>query len=178
MRFFAPGLEECEGLVVVDLLRRAGVEVCIAAVGRNAEVTGSHKIAVRADCIAGRAADDWDAVFLPGGIPGTPNLKASHIVRSAVLTAAENGRIVAAICAAPSILGDWGLLRGRRATCYPGMEDESWGAEMVDADAVRDGNILTGRALGAAIPFALELVEMLMGKPAADKLKEGIVYRG
>ena len=155
---FAPGLEECEGLVSVDLLRRAGIDVTIAAVLTEAECS------------------DFDALLLPGGMPGTENLFENEIVRALACDYAEAGRIVAAICAAPTVLGRLGLLKNKRATCYPGCEDRLFAAEVLDADVVRDGNVITGRALGAAIPFALEVIAALEGAERAEKVKSSIVY--
>ena len=119
---------------------------------------------------------DFDALLLPGGMPGTENLFENEIVRALACDYAEAGRIVAAICAAPTVLGRLGLLKSRRATCYPGCEDRLFAAEHVDADTVRDGNIITGRALGAAIPFALEVIAALEGQEAAQNVKSSIVY--
>ena len=174
---FAPGLEECEGLVSVDLLRRAGAEVTIAAVRDNPRIVGAHGIAIECDALLeGVDPAAFDAVLLPGGMPGTENLFESEIVRALVCDYAAAGRIVAAICAAPTVLGRLGLLKTRRATCYPGCEDHLFAAEVVDADTVRDGNIITGRALGAAVPFALEVIAALEGTEKAQAVKSSIVY--
>ena len=175
--FFAPGQEECEGLLCVDLLRRAGVEVQVCAVNDDRTVTCSHGTRLVCDALAADADATADAVILPGGIPGTPNLAASEAVCETVRAFHAAGKLVAAICAAPTVLGGLGLLQGRRATCYPGCEGDLGGAEAVDADAVRDGNIITGRALGAAIPFALEIIAYLEGDERAEKIRNAIVYR-
>ena len=176
--FFAPGLEECEGLLCVDILRRAGVEVTIAAVGGEKIVKSARQISVVADALAEELDYTvFDACILPGGIPGVPNLKADATVRRVCWDFAAEGKVVAAICAAPSVLAQYGLLAGRRATCYPGFENRCTGAHMVDADVVTDGPITTGRALGAAIPFALELVRLLTDEQTAARTAEEIVYR-
>ena len=175
--FFAPGLEECEGLVTVDLLRRAGVEVQICAVSNDRTIAGAHGIRIVCDALASDADRTADAVILPGGIPGTPNLAASRTVCDLVREFDASGRLVAAICAAPTVLGGLGLLEGRRATCYPGCEDGLGGAEYIDAETVCDGNIITGSGLGAAIPFALELIAYLEGPDIAEKKRRSIVYR-
>ena len=175
--FFAPGLEECEGLVTVDLLRRAGVEVQICAVSNDRTIAGAHGIRIVCDALASDADRTADAVILPGGIPGTPNLAASKTVCDLVREFDASGRLVAAICAAPTVLGGLGLLEGRRATCYPGCEDGLGGAEYIDAETVCDGNIITGSGLGAAIPFALELIAYLEGPDIAEKKRRSIVYR-
>ena len=174
---FAPGLEECEGLVSVDLLRRAGVDVTIAAVSEKRRIVGAHGIQIDCDALLTEVDySAYDALLLPGGMPGTENLFEDEIVRALACDYAEAGRIVAAICAAPTVIGRLGLLKSRRATCYPGCEDRLFAAEHVDADTVRDGNIITGRALGAAIPFALEVIAALEGNDAAQTVKSSIVY--
>ena len=176
--FFAPGLEECEGLLCVDILRRAGVEVTIAAVGGEKIVRSARQISVVADALAEELDYTvFDACILPGGIPGVPNLKADATVRRVCRDFAAEGKVVAAICAAPSVLAQYGLLAGRRATCYPGFENRCTGAHMVDADVVTDGPITTGRALGAAMAFALELVRLLTDEQTAARTAEEIVWR-
>ena len=166
--FFAPGLEGCEGLLCVDLLRRSGVEVTIAAVGGEKIVKSARSISVVAD-----------AAILPGGIPGVDNLKADATVRKVCTEFAAAGKVVAAICAAPSVLAAFGILQGKKATVYPGMEDKltAAGAEYTGLPITLDGNIITGEALGAAIPFALALASRLSGQQASNAVKQGIVYR-
>ena len=173
--FFAPGLEECEGLLCVDLLRRSGVEVTIAAVGGEKVVKSARSISVVADALA----EELDAAILPGGIPGVDNLKADATVRKVCTEFAAAGKVVAAICAAPSVLAAFGILQGKKATVYPGMEDKltAAGAEYTGLPITLDGNIITGEALGAAIPFALALASRLAGQQASNAVKQGIVYR-
>lgn len=176
--YFAPGLEECEGLVTVDLLRRAGVEVTIAAVSPSTEITGAHGICVRCDALADSLdAGAYDAVILPGGMPGTENLYESETVRDALRRFDAEGRLIAAICAAPTVPGRLGMLAGRRATCYPGCEDQLSGAEHVECEVVTDGHFITGSGLGAAIPFALAIIAALEGEETAARVKQSIVYR-
>lgn len=182
--FFAPGLEECEGLLCVDILRRAGVEVTIAAVHGSHVVASARGINVVADALAGELAGEqrygeFDAVILPGGLPGVDNLKADPVVRRTCQDFAAAGKIVAAICAAPTALAEFGVLAGKKATVYPGMEGAltAAGAEATGLPLTVDGNIVTGEALGAAIPFALALARMLAGPEAADKVRKGIVYQ-
>ena len=177
--FFAPGLEECEGLLCVDILRRAGVEVTIAAVGGEKIVKSARQISVVADALAEELDYTvFDACILPGGIPGVPNLKADATVRRVCRDFAAEGKVVAAICAAPTVLAELGLLEGRRATCYPGMEPEMRGAVMQNAGVVRDGNFITGRAAGSAFAFGLALVEALCGAETAARIAAQVVWNG
>ena len=176
--FFAPGLEECEGLLCVDLLRRSGVEVTIAAVGGEKIVKSARSISVVADALAEELDySAFDAAILPGGIPGVDNLKADATVRKVCTEFAAAGKVVAAICAAPSVLAAFGILQGKKATVYPGMEDKLIAAEYTGLPITLDGNIITGEALGAAIPFALALASRLAGQQASNAVKQGIVYR-
>lgn len=176
--FLAPGLEECEGLIVVDILRRAGVEVATASITDSLSVTSAHNITLQADVLAADA--DYgaaDMVVLPGGLPGTKNLAACQLVKDQCRAfAADAAKWVAAICAAPSVLGGLGLLQGKAATSHPGFEDKLYCAEVTHAEFTRDGNIITGRGLGAAIPFALELAAVLEGREKADAIRAAICY--
>ena len=167
---FAEGLEECEGLITLDILRRAGLETYTVSVEDAHPVTCDRTLPEL-------LAAPPELVVLPGGMPGTTNLAKSPAVETLVRRTLEHGGRAAAICAAPSVLAQYGLLTGRRATCYPGFEDKCPGAQMVDADVVTDGPITTGRALGAAIPFALELVRLLTDEQTAARTAEEIVYR-
>ena len=176
--FFAPGLEECEGLLCVDILRRAGVEVTIAAVGGEKIVKSARQISVVADALAEELDYTvFDACILPGGIPGTPNLAANKTVTDTCVSFAKSGKKVAAICAAPSVLASLGLLEGRKATAHAGFQDKLAGAEVLDTEVVVDGNITTSYGLGGAIPFALELVRQLAGQAEADRIQNAIAYR-
>ena len=171
------GFEEAEAIVPCDLLRRAGVEVRLAGIG-GTDIPGSHGIPVHADCAAEAAElTKADMLILPGGLGGVRSIRGCEPVLRAAREMAQAGKWVAAICAAPTVLAELGLLEGRRATCYPGFEDRCAGAQMVDADVVTDGQITTGRALGAAIPFALELVRLLTDEQTAARTAEEIVYR-
>lgn len=173
--FLAEGFEEIEALTVVDLLRRAGIRVETASVMNRRGVLGAHDVVVRADIMAEDADyNSADMVVLPGGGVGTMNLGKSSIVKKQCMAFAEKKQL-AAICAAPTVLAALGLLEGKKATCYPGMEGEMKGALMQDQPAVVDGNIITGRAPGAAIPFALELIRQLLGEEAMEEVKAGIV---
>ena len=178
--FFAEGTEECEALLVVDLLRRARVEVIVASAMGRRELVSSHKIHLTADALAEELDYvAFDACILPGGIPGVPNLKADATVRSVCRDFAAQGKLVAAICAAPTALAEFGVLNGKKATVYPGMDAALTvaGASYTGLPLTIDGNIVTGEALGAAIPFALALARILAGAEAANKVKSAIVYQ-
>ena len=173
----ANGYEEVEMLTVVDLLRRAGMTCDIISVSGEKELTSSHKVTVIADLLYEEADfDSYDALAIPGGMPGTTNLGAHAGVCEQLKKAYADGRMIAAICAAPTVFGKLGLLEGKKAICYPGMEDQLTGAEVTYEPAVRDGNIITSRGMGTAIDFALKLVEILYDKTEANGLAESIIY--
>ncbi|MBQ8915528.1 MAG: DJ-1/PfpI family protein [Clostridia bacterium] len=174
--FLAEGFEEVEALTPVDLMRRAGIEVTTVGVGGE-YVTGAHGITVKADICEGCAdpeCEDLEMVVLPGGMPGTLNLKASEKVNAFIDAAIDRGAYVAAICAAPSILGEKGLLEGKMATCYPGFEDKLRGAMTFDVGVIAAGNIITARAAGSALDFAAELIGALKGEDAAEEILDQI----
>ena len=172
--FLADGFEEIEALATVDILRRADIKTLTVGIGTKAP-TGTHGIKVEADITEAEAtANGLDGVVLPGGLPGAWNLKASGKVEELTRYCNENGKLVSAICAAPSVLGDWGLLSGKKAICYPGFEDKLTGAEIIDAPAVLDGMTVTGKGAGAAIEFALQIVAVLKGEAEAEKIKEAM----
>ena len=176
--FFADGTEECEALLVIDLLRRAKVEVTVASAMGRKELVSSHKIHLTADALAEDVDySDVDLVVLPGGIPGTPNLAANKTVTETCKAFAAAGKKVAAICAAPSVLASLGLLEGKNATAHAGFQDQLAGAIVHDEEVVVDGNLTTSYGLGGAIPFALELVRQLAGKEEADRIQNAIAYR-
>lgn len=170
------GFEESEAIIPCDLLRRAGVEVRLAGIG-GLEIPGSHGIVVRADCAAETAAlTDAEMIILPGGLGGVRSIQGCGPVLEAVRTLYAAGGFVAAICAAPTILAQLGIIEGRRAVCYPGMEAQMGGAVMCDADTVTDGRVITGRAAGGSFAFGLALVEALCGKAEAERVAAGVVY--
>lgn len=175
--FFADGFEEIEGLTVVDLLRRAEIEIETVSITDKTEVTSSHNITVKTDKIFSEInIEKADVLFLPGGVPGTPNLAAHEGLVQALKAFNQSGKRIAAICAAPSILGELGMLHGKKATCYPGYEDKLLGAEYVREKAVTDGNITTARGMGAAIDFGLELIRILVSREKADEIAEAIQF--
>lgn len=176
--FLADGFEEIEGLTVVDLLRRAGVETVMVSMNGTKSVCGSHKITVGADAVFEEMDfSDSDMLVLPGGMPGTKTLAAHEGLAELLKEADKAGRGIAAICAAPTVFGGLGLLQGRNAVCYPGMEDGLTGAKKGTDPVVTDGHITTSRGMGTAIAFGLELVRRLLGQEKADALAEKIVYR-
>ncbi len=167
----ADGFEELEALAPVDILRRAGIPVQMLGVGGR-RVTGAHGIPVEADAVAEEASPDtMTGLVLPGGVPGTPHLEASAAVQRLLEEAVRRELLIGAICAAPSILGHKGLLRGRRATCFPGYEPELTGAEVCGELVVRDGRFITGKGAGAAVAFALQLVEYLTSPEQAEAIR-------
>ncbi|MBE7012036.1 MAG: DJ-1/PfpI family protein [Ruminococcaceae bacterium] len=160
----ADGFEEVEALACCDILRRAEIKTYLASIDGE-YVTGSHKITVKSDM----AAKDIDfsqveGLVLPGGMPGTLNLQKSEVVTELIRHCVENNKLIGAICAAPMILGDMGVLEGKKATCFPGFEENLTGAEVVNDFVVSDGNIITGKGAGASIMF---------GAAIADYFKEG-----
>ena len=173
----APGFEEIEALAPADLLRRANIETALVSI-TGESVPGSHGITVVADMGLDEVdLSKADMIVLPGGAPGYKNLGADPRVERLVREAAERDLWIAAICAAPTLLGRWGLLEGKKAICYPGMEDQLTGALVQTAPGeIRDGKIITGRAAGNAIDFAAELIEVLLDRAAADKVLESICY--
>lgn len=176
--FFAEGFEEIEGLTVVDLLRRAEVEVKMIGVTSETEVTGSHGISVKMDAaLADVSLETATALVLPGGMPGTKNLGKSEQVNTFLKEADQKGILIGAICAAPSVLGDLGLLKGKRAVCYPGFEDRLKGAEIVCDEVVEDGNIITSRGMGTAISFGLALIAGLKDETKANEIADAIIYQ-
>ncbi len=175
--FLANGFEEIEALTVVDLLRRAGVETVTVGVGSKT-VVGTHGIAVCADTEGSALTQDaWDAVVLPGGLPGTTNLEASDTVRRCVDATAKAGGYLCAICAAPSVLGHFGYLQGKRATCYPGFEDELYGAVVTGEGVVQDGKVITAKSAGVSLPFALCVTAALTTPETAAELEAKLQCR-
>jgi len=172
----AEGFEEVEALTVVDVLRRAEVDVVTAATGTDRHVTGKHAITVVADRMLADVADStFDMVVLPGGVPGVPNLAADPTVARVVRAAADREDWVCAICAAPSVLGDLGLLEGRAATIHPAWRDKLTCGDYSEDTVVRDGKFVTSRGPGTALPFALTLATLLAGEDKAREVAAGMV---
>lgn len=176
--FLANGFEEVEAIATIDMLRRAELEVCIVGVGGDV-ITGSHNITVGCDLSENLVEPDenLEAVVLPGGMPGTLNLEKSAVVQRFIDYANENNKIIAAICAAPSILGHKGLLNGKKATCFPGFEQELHGAVVLTDSVVRDGNIITGKGAGVAVDFGLEIAAEFAGNSKSRAVRASIQCR-
>lgn len=175
--FMANGCEEIEALTVVDLARRAGIEVAMISITGEKLVKGAHGIDFNTDIPAEYMDFDMlDGIVLPGGMPGTLNLAANEYVQKIIAQFASEGKLVSAICAAPSVLGEAGLLNGKKATSYPGFEEKLLGAEISTDSVVVDENIITSRGMGTAIDFALAIIEYMLDKETAAKLGKGIIY--
>ncbi len=176
--FLADGFEEIEGLTVVDLLRRAGVEVTTISITDDYTIHGAHKIDVQADKLFHEVEyTGEDMVVLPGGMPGTLNLGAHEGVKRVLEQFYAERKYIGAICAAPSVLGKYGMLEGRKATSYPGFEEELKGAEYVTESVAVSDFVITSRGLGTAIDFSLALIEKLVGAEKAEQISHSIMYR-
>ena len=172
--FLADGFEEIEALCPLDLLRRAGVETVTVGLGKT-DIRGAHGITVQADTDA-LPEGKLDMVILPGGMPGAAHLDASDTVTEALARAQAEGGTLAAICAAPMVLGHRGYLVGKRAVCFPGFEEELTGAAIAsDELVVRDGNIITAKGMGVALEFGLALVAALRGEDTATQLRAAVM---
>ncbi len=176
--FLADGFEETEALAPVDILRRADIDVCTVGVGGDV-IRGAHNIDVTADINIDdfELNEDIRGVILPGGMPGVKNLYADGRVLEAVRFCDKHGLYVCAICAAPSIPGRLGLLEGKRATCFPGFENELKDAEVTGARTETDGNVITACGMGAATEFALALLSKMKGEAAAEEMRAAILAK-
>ena len=171
------GFEPMEAVAPCDILRRGGVEVRFAGIGGTL-IEGGHGISVQADCaVEEMKLAEADMVILPGGLGGVQSILASETAMNFIRLAYEKNCLIAAICAAPTILAALHITDGRKATCYPGMEAQMGAARMLPCDAVQDGNVITGRAAGSADEFGLACLRALKGEEAARQVASGIVYR-
>ena len=171
------GFEEIEAVAPCDILRRGGVEVKFAGIG-GLEITGGNGITVKADCtVEEMDLEAMELIMLPGGMGGVHSILGSETALNAVRYAYEKDKFVTAICAAPTILARLGITDGKKATVYPGVEDQMGSACMQDVNAVRDGKVLTGRAPGAAYDFAYLLLETLKDAETANRVRTGMVYK-
>ncbi len=173
----ADGFEEIEALTPVDMLRRAGLEVLTVGITSKIAV-GAHGISVICDKLPEEIDLDMiSTVILPGGMPGSLNLDASAFTDEILKSVNARGGRIAAICAAPLVLGRRGLLKGKRATCYPGFENELVGATVTDESVITDGNITTARGMGVALEFSKELISLLVTKEKAEELSSAIMEK-
>ncbi|MCJ8329557.1 MAG: DJ-1/PfpI family protein [Lentisphaeria bacterium] len=171
---FANGFEDIEAIAIVDVLRRAGIEVTTLGLGAT-EITSAHAITIKADLVLSDSAAEFDIVVLPGGMPGADNLRKSDLVLDLLKKTYSSGKHVAAICAAPMALEAAGLLNGVEVTCYPGFEEDASSATHTGVRVQVDGRIITGKGPGAAIEFALAIVRELGDPEMANTLNEGMI---
>lgn len=175
--FLANGFEETEAVTPIDILRRCGKEVITVGIGDNI-IKSSHGVAVVTDTEDKLISldENLEGIILPGGMPGTLNLEASEVVQKSIDHCIANNLYIGAICAAPSILGHKGILKGRKAVCFTGFESQLEGAEVSDEPVVRDGNIITSRGAGTAVGFGLKLAEVLASEEQSRKVGEAILW--
>lgn len=172
----AEGFEETEAITIIDVLRRAGLNVISVSVTGNRNVKGSHNIEIKADLLF-EDVDyaDGEMIILPGGMPGAKNLNEHEGLKRQIVDYQNNGKYLAAICAAPIVLGSLGILKGKRAVCYPGYETYLIGADVQSNPYIVDGKIITGRGVGAAMQFSLEIVRILKGEESAIHLRKAML---
>ncbi len=176
--FLADGFEEIEALAPVDILRRAGLSVKTVSVMDEQVVAGAHGVPVLADVMFDEInAEDAEMILLPGGLPGATNLDAHQGLSQMILDFAKEEKPLAAICAAPLVFGNRGLLEGKKATCYPGFETYLKGAQYTAALVEKDGNFITGKGPGAAMEFAFAIVEKYCGMDKVNELKQGMMIQ-
>lgn len=170
--FLAKGFEEVEAIATLDVIRRGEIDICTVGVGSKI-ICGSHNVPVFCDLEESEVKidDTVSGIILPGGMPGTLNLEKSETVNSFIDYCYENNKLIAAICAAPSVLGHKGLLNGKKAVCFPGFESELTGAEVTNDFVVSDGNIITAKGMGSAIDFGIEIVKYFSDDKSALRLK-------
>lgn len=174
----ADGFEEIEAITPIDVLRRAGLEVIVAGVGKR-EVTGAHEIAVETDLMIEQYQGNPDAIVLPGGMPGAENLQKSEALKNMLQKMKRSGKLIAAICASPAVvLAPNGILDGKKATCYPGFENELGPKVKFSIERViTDGSVITSRGPGTAMEFSLELVSQLVSPEKAEQLAQKMVVK-
>ena len=168
--FLADGFEEIEALCPWNLLLRAGIPVKTVSINETTLVTGTHGLCLHADITLDKMEDDILGIMLPGGLPGADNLNASVKVQEYIAKADAEGKLITAICAAPYVLGEAGVLQGKRATCFPGFEDRLKGAIHLTDKVVTDGNVITAKGMGAAFEFGIEIIKYLKGEAIACEI--------
>lgn len=177
--FLADGFEEVEALTCVDLLRRAGIEVISISINENQKVIGRSNISILSDEVYNSEKDynDAEAIILPGGYPGYVNLYNHKGIANIISSYNKEKKIIAAICAAPTILGQMNILKDKIAVCYPGMEKDLKCKEISVQDTIVDGHIITSRGIGSCIEFCLEIIELILGEESKIFVAKDIVYK-
>jgi len=176
--FLATGFEDIEAIAPVDIMRRAGLEVQTVSITGERVVTSAHGVGITSDILLSDVDfSGAEMLVLPGGLPGSTNLDACQPLTAAIKRHFEAGGAIAAICAAPLVFGHLGLLQGRRATCYPGVEGELKGATYTAAIVEQDGNIITGKGPAAAFEFGYTIVDFFLGEGASMPLRQGMIYQ-
>ena len=175
--FLADGFEEVEALAVVDILRRADIDVHTVSVSDTKTVTAAQKVPVVADCLLSDVAlDKTDMLILPGGMPGTANLAKSEALLELIRKAWDGGKHISAICAAPTVLAKAGILKGKKVICYPGFENELGDAVVEDKLVVQDGKLLTSKGPGTAFLFGYAIVDILKGPLASEAIRKAMIF--
>lgn len=175
--FLADGFEDCEGLITIDILRRGRVTIDTVSMNDSLQVHTSHGVTLQADKLFKDVnTEDYDVLILPGGKAGTANLEKNDRLKQALTKHCESGKLTCAICAAPSILGHLGLLKGKNYTCFPEFEDQSYGGQYQMELAVKDGNIITARGMGATIEFARLILKQLVSDDMMRYVEYGMQY--
>lgn len=175
--FIADGCEEVEALTVVDIVRRAKLEIDMISINGTKQVTSSRNVTFMTDTTKEEADfSAYDGIILPGGMPGTVHLGENDTVSQVIREFAKEGKLVAAICAAPSVLGQAGILNGKKAACHPGFEEKLTGAEVFFSPVVCDGNVITSRGMGTAVPFGLAVARYFTDDATIEHVKAGLVY--
>ena len=171
----AEGFEEIEALAVVDILRRAEIEIELVSISESRYVKGAHGIEVSADKLI-TEIQEYDMIFLPGGYPGYINLESCTGVINVLHDCIKSNKYISAICAAPSILGKQGILENKKACCFPGFENDLIGADVCFDEVVVSENIITSRGAGTAHKLAFKIIELFKSKDVADKLASAMIY--
>lgn len=175
--FLADGFEDCEALITVDMLRRGSVPADMISITDDLEVHSSHGVTMKADMVLMEfLPEDYDVLILPGGKVGTKNLENCQVLINALKAHFEAGKLTCAICAAPSILGHLGILKGRHYTCFPGFEEAGFGGTYEMELAVTDGNLITGRGMGATIEFARSILKQIADENTLKRVEYGMQY--
>lgn len=172
----ADGFEEIEAVSFIDILNRADIKCTLLGLS-SIDVPGAHDITIKTEKLLSSYSGSYDGIILPGGGPGSDNLANSSLVIEKIQDAFKRGLLCAAICAAPKVLGKAGILNGKKATCYPGVESKLTGAVITDQPVVTDGNIITSKGVGTALAFGLELVSYLTDRANAEKIARQILYK-